>query len=58
MEKTEVVADGVDSIIFTSQGIAASTSALNLAVKNHIPMIFAYHEELCETRFRPYQKDH
>jgi len=40
-EKAEVVADDVDFIIFTSQGISTSTSALNLAVKYGIQVVFA-----------------
>lgn len=40
-EKTEVVADDVDLIVFTSQGISTSTSALNLAVKHGIQVVFA-----------------
>ena len=40
-EKAEIVADDVDFIIFTSQGISTSTSALNLAVKHGIQVVFA-----------------
>ncbi|MCX8176073.1 MAG: CRISPR-associated endonuclease Cas1 [Candidatus Bathyarchaeota archaeon] len=40
-EKAEIVADDVDLIIFASQGISTSTSALNLAVKHGIQVVFA-----------------
>ncbi|MDI6904587.1 MAG: CRISPR-associated endonuclease Cas1 [Candidatus Bathyarchaeia archaeon] len=40
-EKKEIVADDVDSIICCSSGVAMSASALNLAVKNNIQVVFA-----------------
>lgn len=40
-EKKEIVADDVDSIICCSSGVAMSASALNLAVKNNILVVFA-----------------
>jgi CRISPR-associated protein Cas1 len=40
-EKKEIVADDVDSIICCSSGVAVSASALNLAVKNNIQVVFA-----------------
>ena len=39
--KSEFVSDEVDSIIFTSRGAAASTSALDLTVSKGIQVIFA-----------------
>lgn len=40
-ERTEIVADDVDSIICCSSGVSMSASALNLAVKNNIQVVFA-----------------
>jgi CRISPR-associated protein Cas1 len=40
-EKKEFVADDVDSIICCSSGVAMSASALNLAVKHNIQVVFA-----------------
>lgn len=40
-EKEEIVADDVDSIICCSSGVAMSASALNLAVKKNIQVVFA-----------------
>jgi CRISPR-associated protein Cas1 len=40
-EKREIVADDVDSIICCSSGVAMSASALRLAVKNNIQVVFA-----------------
>jgi len=40
-ERKEIVADDVDSIICCSSGVAMSASALNLAVKNNIQVVFA-----------------
>jgi len=40
-ERKEIVADDVDSIICCSSGVALSASALNLAVKNNIQVVFA-----------------
>ena len=40
-ERKEIVADDIDSIICCSSGVALSASALNLAVKNNIQVVFA-----------------
>jgi len=40
-EKKEVVADEVESIICTSSGVAISSSALSLAAKKNIQVVFA-----------------
>ncbi len=40
-EKKEIVADEVESIICCSSGVAMSASALHLAVKNNIQVVFA-----------------
>ena len=40
-EKREFLADDVDFIICSSQGVAFSASALNLAVKHNIQVVFA-----------------
>ncbi|MBC7131014.1 CRISPR-associated endonuclease Cas1 [Candidatus Bathyarchaeota archaeon] len=40
-ERREFVADKVDSIICTCSGVAFSSSALSLAVENHIQVVFA-----------------
>jgi len=40
-EKREFVADEVESIICTSSGVAVSASALGLAVKNNVQVVFA-----------------
>lgn len=40
-EAKEIVADDVDSIICCSSGVAMSASALHLAVKNNIQVVFA-----------------
>jgi len=40
-EKREFVADEVESIICTSSGVAISSSALSLAAKNNIQVVFA-----------------
>jgi len=40
-EKKEIVAGDVDSIICCSSGVAMSASALNLAVKNNVQVVFA-----------------
>ncbi len=40
-KKSEFVSDDVESIVFTSKGAAASTSALDLAVSKGIQVIFA-----------------
>lgn len=40
-ERKEIVADDVDSIICCSSGVALSASALNLAVKHNIQVVFA-----------------
>ena len=39
--KSEILADDVDSIICSSQGVAFSASALNLAIKHNIQVVFA-----------------
>jgi len=40
-ERHEFLADGVESIICTSKGVAVSTSALNLAVNHNVQVVFA-----------------
>jgi len=40
-KKDEIVADDVDSIICTSQGVSVSASALNLAITHNIQIVFA-----------------
>lgn len=40
-EKREFVADDVESIVCTCSGVAISSSAIELAVKNNIQMVFA-----------------
>lgn len=40
-EINEIVADDVDSIICCSSGVAFSASALDLAIKNNIQVVFA-----------------
>jgi len=40
-EKSEILANDVDSIICCSQGVAFSASALNLAIKHNIQVVFA-----------------
>lgn len=42
-EIREIVADDVDSIICCSSGVAMSTSALSLAVKHNIQVVFAHY---------------
>ncbi len=41
--KSEILADDVDSIVCSSQGVALSASALNLAIKHNIHVVFARH---------------